>query len=44
MMLSHPHIVTVYKAIETPNHVYIVMEYCQKGNLEALAKDGIPEA
>ncbi|XBI22326.1 hypothetical protein VPH35_063355 [Triticum aestivum] len=31
--LIHPHIIRVYEVIETPKDIFVVMEYCQNGEL-----------
>lgn len=31
--LSHPHIIQVYKVVETPTEVYVVMEHMKSGDL-----------
>lgn len=32
-MLKHPHIIGTYEVIESPTHIYIVMEYAPYGEL-----------
>ncbi|XP_044447126.1 carbon catabolite-derepressing protein kinase-like, partial [Triticum aestivum] len=29
----HPHIIRIYEVIETPTDIFVVMEYCQNGDL-----------
>ncbi|VAH85312.1 unnamed protein product [Triticum turgidum subsp. durum] len=29
----HPHIIRIYEVIETPKDIFVVMEYCQNGDL-----------
>ena len=29
----HPHIIRIYEVIETPKDIFVVMEYCQNGEL-----------
>ena len=31
--LDHPNIVKYYETYESPNYLYLVMEYCQGGEL-----------
>ncbi|XP_037416996.1 carbon catabolite-derepressing protein kinase-like [Triticum dicoccoides] len=30
---THPHIIRIYEVIETPKDIFVVMEYCQNGEL-----------
>ncbi|CAD6271476.1 unnamed protein product [Miscanthus lutarioriparius] len=32
-LLMHPHIIRLYEVIDTPADIYVVMEYCKKGEL-----------
>ena len=32
-LFIHPHIIRVYEVIETPKDIFVVMEYCQNGEL-----------
>jgi len=32
-LLMHPHIIRLYEVIDTPSDIYVVMEYCKKGEL-----------
>ena len=36
--LSHPNIIKLYEAIDTPQYVYLVMEYAQGESLHAYLK------
>lgn len=36
--LSHPNIIKVYDYLMTKNHVYVINEYCNQGDLEARMK------
>eukprot|EP00639_Heterosigma_akashiwo_P004409 CAMPEP_0194569732 /NCGR_PEP_ID=MMETSP0292-20121207/7327_1 /TAXON_ID=39354 /ORGANISM="Heterosigma akashiwo, Strain CCMP2393" /LENGTH=342 /DNA_ID=CAMNT_0039420035 /DNA_START=199 /DNA_END=1224 /DNA_ORIENTATION=+ len=31
--LSHPHVVRMYEVIDTPTHIFVVLEYCRGGEL-----------
>jgi len=31
--VQHPHIISLFEIIETPDHLYIIMEYCNGGEL-----------
>ena len=32
-MLDHPHIIKIHDVIDIPEHVCVVLEYCQSGEL-----------
>lgn len=36
--LRHPHIVALHECVETPNHVHLMMEYCELGDLSLFIK------
>ncbi|EME39691.1 hypothetical protein DOTSEDRAFT_75367 [Dothistroma septosporum NZE10] len=36
--LRHPHIVQLFKCVEKPNYIYLVMEYCQLSDLAQFMK------
>ena len=40
-MLDHPNIVKIHEVIDSPEHVNVVLEYCQQGELfELIHKHG----
>ncbi|KAI5194918.1 hypothetical protein AUEXF2481DRAFT_67624 [Aureobasidium subglaciale EXF-2481] len=46
--LQHPHIVALFECVDTPQHIHLVMEYCQMSDLAAFMKGrariaGLPE-
>jgi serine/threonine protein kinase len=38
MSLTHPNIITIYAHFASPNYLYLVLEYCEKGALENIIK------
>ncbi|KAK6434159.1 Serine/threonine-protein kinase [Oleoguttula sp. CCFEE 5521] len=36
--LQHPHIVAMFSLVETPIHIYLIMEYCQLADLSQFMK------
>jgi len=36
--MNHPHIVKIYEAFETDNHVYLVMDFVGGGSLHSYLK------
>ncbi|KAI4731888.1 kinase-like protein [Aureobasidium sp. EXF-10728] len=36
--LQHPHIVALFECVDTPQHIHLVMEYCQMSDLAAFMK------
>mmetsp|Transcript_5785 Transcript_5785/g.14063 ORF Transcript_5785/g.14063 Transcript_5785/m.14063 type:complete len:742 (-) Transcript_5785:127-2352(-) len=32
-LVGHPHVIQLYEIIETPHQLYLIMEYCSKGEL-----------
>jgi len=31
--IGHPHIVRLHDTLETPNHYYLIFEFCERGDL-----------
>lgn len=32
-LFFHPHVIRLYEVIDSPTHVFVVMEYCKYGEL-----------
>lgn len=39
--ISHPHIVRLHDTLETPNHYYLIFEFCERGDLEKYLKENV---
>ena len=40
--LSHPNVVQVYDSLYSQNHIYLILEYCSKGDLQSYIKKNGP--
>lgn len=39
--INHPHIVRLHEALVTPNHYYLIFQFCEKGDLEKYLKENL---